>query len=110
MDPKKPAIFMLAESVWPGDPFDYSGGCILDGLPISCNQLLHKIDVGAVQAQGPRGLPGDVIHLGGGLIAGMYGAGSRPDLEDPMKEETVYKIFYAFFGQGGRKQKPTPID
>jgi hypothetical protein len=47
-----------------GDPFDYSGGCTLDGLPISCNQLLHKIDVGAVQAVGPNGIPGDVIHKG----------------------------------------------
>jgi YD repeat-containing protein len=79
-----------------GDPFDLSGGCGLDGMPISCSQLLQKAEIGAVQAVGPKGIPGDVIHLGGGLIVGRYGTGSHLDDEgDPV---TDYKYFYGSVG------------
>ncbi|MGH9877313.1 MAG: hypothetical protein ACRD5H_06720, partial [Nitrososphaerales archaeon] len=75
-----------------GDPFDLSGGCELDGLPIACSDLLRRVEVGAVQAVGPKGIAGDVIHLGGGLIFGRYGTGSH--LDDEGDRVTDYQYFY----------------
>jgi hypothetical protein len=33
---------------WEGaDPFNRSGGCTLDGMPISCSDAMHRLDVGS---------------------------------------------------------------
>jgi hypothetical protein len=91
-----------------GDPFDAKGGCTLDGIAISCNDLLRRIDSGSVQAQGPRGIPGEVLHLGGGLIYGRYGTGSR--LDDEGERVIDYREFSGRLsfqgGQRGGVQQP----
>jgi YD repeat-containing protein len=71
-----------------GDPLDLSGGCALDGMPISCNRLLHMIEVGAVQGVGSNGIPVEIMHLGGGAIYGEK-ASRRPDGEGGF--DIVYK-------------------
>jgi len=91
-----------------GDPFDLSGGCELDGLPISCSQLLRKIEVGAVQAQGPTGIAGDVIHLGGGLIYGRYGTGSH--LDDEGDRVIDYGYFSSWIVQPQQPQQPSSCE
>jgi YD repeat-containing protein len=54
-------------------------GCVLNGLPISCSDLSHQIDIGNVAAdylimdsQGLRHVPGDVVPLGLGMFAINY--------------------------------------
>jgi hypothetical protein len=90
-----------------GDPFDAKGGCTLDGIAVPCNDLLRRIDSGSVQAQGPRGIPGEVLHLGGGLIYGRYGTGSH--LDDEGDRVIDFREFSGWLnfqgGQGGGRQQ-----
>ncbi len=76
-----------------GDPFDYSGGCTLDGLPISCNQFQRLVGSGSVQTETIYGL-GDVYSLGGGVIAYDYATGRRRDGEGGWNSLYDYSLFY----------------
>lgn len=76
-----------------GDPFDYSGGFTLDGLPVSCNQFQRLVGSGSIQTETIYGL-GDVYSLGGGVIAYDYATGRRSDGEGGWNSLYDYSLFY----------------
>ena len=85
------------------DPFDLSGGCEKDGMPISCNRLQHDIENGAVQGVLPNGIRVGIMHLGGGSIYGQK-AFKRSDGEGGY--DIVYKDdFLGWFAFGPQAQR-----
>lgn len=55
-----------------GNPFIPEGGCELDGMPVSCNFLLRRIENGPFQSQIPTGFTSRVVHMGPGIFVGQY--------------------------------------
>jgi hypothetical protein len=83
-------------------------------MPISCNQLQHKIEVGAVDREGPDGKGYPIIHLGFGAIYGPK-ITKKPDGEGGYHEiwNDDFLGWSAFGGQqgsgGGGKKSKKPV-
>ena len=81
-----------------GNPFNLSGGCVLDGMPVSCSTLREEMEAGAVEtetlihdASGWRVSHGQIESLGVGLFRRFVeesGVDTTPDDSDVVKINT----------------------
>jgi hypothetical protein len=102
-----------------GDPFDYSSGREIDGMPVSESEFQRRINNGSVQGVLPPGSKADWVHSGGSVIyeKPAYGEGvlNMPAVESGGEGTTFYDpvdVDGRFGGGGGmffqRKPRPTP--
>jgi hypothetical protein len=76
-----------------GNPFDYSGGCELDGMPVSCSFVAHGIDTGSVAGQLPNGKQTGILYLPGmryGDLSSVYVPGIGTGLTVKGEDGQVY--------------------